>query len=596
MLEKVSYKDIARFTWYYWRQQKGRLPILLAGTGCAAFLDTLFPVVTGRLVKALNDADIQTWQDNFLSHPVFIFFVLMIAVDTFYHLLRNAVIYLWNNFANRNLANIVQDGFAKVQRFSTDWHANSFGGATVRKITRGMWSFDTYEDILYLYLYPTAIIMIFTIIIMALHWPIMGLITFVMAALYVSVSIWTVVVINAPRFKAGANEDTKVGAAVADSITANATVKAFGREDYEDGRLKMVVDSWRYIALNSWQVANTTDLLRRLVSVLMMAVMVGSSIYLWQQGKADTGDVVYVFTSFIVLSAYLRHIGEQIANMQRAMSEMEDIVWYWKTGIAVQDKPDAETFIPGEGKITFDQVRFAYGNQDAPIYDDFSIRIEPGEKVALVGYSGSGKSTFVKLIQRLYDIQGGEIRIDGQNVADVTQASLRKAIALVPQEPILFHRSLADNIAYGKPEASRDEIIAAAKKAYAHEFIEKLPQGYETLVGERGIKLSGGERQRVAIARAILADAPILILDEATSSLDSVSEHYIQKALENLVKGKTTITIAHRLSTIKDVDRILVFDQGRVIEQGTHGELLRREDAHYKHLYDMQAMDLIGDL
>ena len=228
-----------------------------------------------------------------------------------------------------------------------------------------------------------------------------------------------------------------------------------------------------------------------------------------------------------------------------------------------------------------------------PLYKDFSIHIRSGEKVALVGHSGSGKSTFVKLLQRLHDIQGGEIRVDDQNIADVTQSSLRQTIALVPQDPILFHRTLADNIAYAKPDASEDEIIAASKKAYAHEFIKALPQGYETLVGERGIKLSGGERQRVAIARAILSDAPILILDEATSSLDSISEHYIQMALKELMKGRTTITIAHRLSTIKDVDRILVFDQGHVVEQGTHAELLENPNSHYKELYEMQVLGLI---
>ena len=248
---------------------------------------------------------------------------------------------------------------------------------------------------------------------------------------------------------------------------------------------------------------------------------------------------------------------------------------------------------PGAGQIIFDQINFTYDNQNELIYRNFSIRIEPGEKVALVGHSGSGKSTFVKLLQRLYDVQSGEIYIDAQNIAEVTQSSLRKAIALVPQDPILFHRSLIDNIAYGNDQASEEEIIAAARQAYAHEFIENLPQGYDTLVGERGIKLSGGERQRVAIARAILSDAPVLILDEATSSLDSVSEDYIQRALAELMKGRTTITIAHRLSTIKNVDRILVFNQGKIVEQGTHSALLADQQSHYKKLYDMQVLGLI---
>jgi ATP-binding cassette subfamily B protein len=316
---------------------------------------------------------------------------------------------------------------------------------------------------------------------------------------------------------------------------------------------------------------------------------------LWSNGQAEPGDVVYVFTANMVLNAYLRHIGEQMANMQKAIAEMEDSIWYWKTDIAIKDKPDAKPLSPGKGDVAFDNVRFAYKDHQNPLFDNLSVKIAPGEKVALVGHSGSGKSTFVKLLQRLYDIQGGAILIDGQNIADVTQGSLRRSIALVPQEPILFHRTLEENIAYGRPGASMEEIIDAARKAYAHGFIERLPGGYATMVGERGVKLSGGERQRVAIARAILSNAPILILDEATSSLDSVSEHYIQMALANLSQGRTTITIAHRLATIKSVDRILVFDSGRIVEEGTHAVLLQNPHSRYKTLYDMQALDLIGE-
>lgn len=266
-------------------------------------------------------------------------------------------------------------------------------------------------------------------------------------------------------------------------------------------------------------------------------------------------------------------------------------------GDEIADKPGAHdlairrTSLSG-AEIAFRDVTFRYHAGERTIYDGLSVDIRPGERVALVGASGSGKSTFVKLIQRLYDVERGAVLIDGQDVAQVTQGSLRRAIALVPQDPILFHRSLAENIAYGKPGATREEIVDAARKAYAHDFIAALPQGYDTLVGERGIKLSGGERQRVAIARAILADSPILILDEATSSLDSVSEHFIQKALETLMEGRTTLTIAHRLATIQKAERILVFDQGKIIEEGTHTELLVQPDSRYRHLYEMQALDL----
>jgi len=244
--------------------------------------------------------------------------------------------------------------------------------------------------------------------------------------------------------------------------------------------------------------------------------------------------------------------------------------------------------------VRFERVGFHYGDHATPLYSGLSVVIRAGERVGLVGHSGSGKTTFVKLIQRLYDVTDGRILIDGRNVADVTQRSLRTAIALVPQEPILFHRTLAENIGYGRPGASRDEIERAARLANAHAFIMRLPKGYGTMVGERGIKLSGGERQRIAIARAFLADAPILILDEATSSLDSESEQEIQAAVHRLMKGRTAIVIAHRLSTVQALDRILVFDRGRIVEDGSHDALMRRSGGLYRRLFERQSGALRG--
>jgi ATP-binding cassette subfamily B protein len=285
-----------------------------------------------------------------------------------------------------------------------------------------------------------------------------------------------------------------------------------------------------------------------------------------------------------------------IRNLQRSVNDMEDMAIFATLPLGVEDRPGAAVFRPGRGEIAFDRVSFRYGGQSSALYRDFSLVLKGGERVGLVGPSGSGKSTFVKLIQRLHDIDQGEIRIDGQNIAMLTQESLRSAISLVPQEPLLFHRSLGENIAYGRPGASRDEIVKAAIKAHAHDFIMALPDGYDTLVGERGVKLSGGERQRVALARAVLADARILIFDEATSSLDSISEALMQQALEDVIEDRTTIIVAHRLSTVQKVDRILVFDRGRIVEQGTHAELLARPNGHYQGLFRSQALGLVGEI
>lgn len=586
MLKKVSYRDVADFTWHYWGRQKGKLALVALGMGAASAIDVVFPVIMGWLIdeigRAANDPA-RIWSGVV---PLFAAFLIQGFI---YHGIRNGTLFIWNGFAINNLHAIEEESFRKVQRFSSDWHANAFAGATVRKITRGKWSFDLYEDILFINLYPALLVLIFITGTMFARWPVMGMVTLLSSLIYMAINIYTVMKINAPLFRASAMRDTRLGASMADSITANPVVKSFGAERREDRIFGFAMRSWRIRAFKSWQTAVLTDLLRRYLSEVMAGAMVGTAIYLWAQGQATAGDVVFVLTSFMLLSHYLRALGDQVSNLQKAMSDMEDVVSFWLREDEMRDAPGAPDLEVREGAITFDRVRFIYKSKTDPLFDDLNVAIKPGEHIALVGHSGSGKTSFVKLLQRLYDVQGGAISIDGQNIASVTQESLRRNIALVQQEPILFHRSIAANIAYARPTARMEEIIKAAKQAYAHDFIAELPLGYQTLVGERGVKLSGGERQRVAIARAILADAPILILDEATSSLDSLSEHYIQKALENLVQGKTTITVAHRLATIRDADRILVFDRGRIVAEGPHDELVKTSPL-YRELYQMQAL------
>jgi ATP-binding cassette subfamily B protein len=294
------------------------------------------------------------------------------------------------------------------------------------------------------------------------------------------------------------------------------------------------------------------------------------------------------------VSGYLRLLGENVQNLQKGIADIEDVVAYALEQAVVVDRADAKPFAPKAGHIAFEAVSFGYKNAAGDLYSDFALEIAAGETVALVGPTGSGKSTFVKLVQRLYDVDAGAILIDGQDVRSVTQASLRRSIALVPQDPALFHRSLRENIAYARPEASMEDVIACAKRARAHDFIEKLPFGYDTEVGERGVKLSGGERQRVALARAFLANAPILILDEATSSLDVETEREVQDAMAELKQGRTTIVIAHRLSTVREADRILVFNQGRIVEQGRHAELITARGL-YARLNAMSRGDVIAE-
>lgn len=584
MLEKVSYKDIFKFSWSYWKRQKTLGFWALFFFTLSTLVDVIFPTYIGRLVEHFS-GDFQT---NRLEAKNTIIVILTLSFVFF--AARWTAFQFYNRFETKLMRDILIDAMEKVQRFSTNWHSNNFAGATVRKITRARSAFEMFEDSFILGIWPAVIILfgISGMLILAMPW--VGFFVFTIASLYVCFSVYITLKYLTPRYTASATADTEVGAVAADIITCNPTVKAFGSEDREDAVFLGTSEEWRHKTLRAYLSANTVDFIRSFITFAMLAGMLSLTFWYWREGIASAGDITMVVTSFFMVNGYLREIGRFVENIQKSVSDMEDVVYFWKTNIAIKDQPNAKTYARGKGDIIFDNITFGYKNQGDPLYKNFSIHIKPGEKVALVGHSGSGKSTFVKLLQRLHDVQDGEIFVDNQNIADVMQRSLRQAIALVPQDPILFHRTLADNIAYAKPEASHDEIIAAAKKAYAHDFIEELPQGYNTLVGERGIKLSGGERQRVAIARAILSDAPILILDEATSSLDSISEHYIQMALKELMKGRTTITIAHRLSTIKDVDRILVFDNGHIVEQGTHAKLLKNDESHYKKLYEMQVL------
>lgn len=329
----------------------------------------------------------------------------------------------------------------------------------------------------------------------------------------------------------------------------------------------------------------------------MIAVMMGLAamtlIHLHGQGLVSIGDFALILGISMELGHMMWYTMYQVDEFNQALGKAKQSLNALSVAHEIKDSHQASSLTVTQGRIEFAKVRFHYQGGYS-LFKNKSVTIESGQKVGLVGYSGSGKSTFVNLILRLYDLVDGQILIDGQDIAQVTQDSLRQAIAMIPQDPSLFHRSLMDNIRYGWLEAPENEVIAASKKAHADEFICLLPEGYQTLVGERGVKLSGGQRQRIAIARAILKNAPILILDEATSQLDSITESHIQESLWALMQGKTTLVIAHRLSTLLHMDRILVFDKGHIVDDGSHTELLGREGL-YKTLWDAQVGGFLPD-
>ena len=548
-------------------------------TGVAVFslvtigLELILPVASGRMVDAVAtgpSAAKAAWG----AWGLFIGAGLVMAV------VRNAVNKWWIDLAAKNMAEMTDEGFAKVQTFSADWHADAFAGATVRRLSRAMWGYDVVSDAVVMWIGPAIAVLLGLSVMMILRWPLVGTFSLVTVLAYIGANVFLTERYARPLNLRSVGLDSRIGGALADSVTGNATVRSFGAEDGESARISEVTGLWRVAVKRTWNAFTDIWFVMNVLMTVLQAGMTGMMLQLWMKGQATAGDVAFAITAFMLMSGYLRNIGDNIRMLQKGLDDVEDVARYAQTPPQVADVAGAKALTSELGAITFEAATFRYKSVPEPLFKDFNLAVKPGERVALVGATGAGKSTFVKLIQRLYDLEAGRITIDGQDIAGVTQNSLRRAIAVVPQDPALFHRTIAQNISYARPDATQDEIELAARRARAHEFIAKLPLGYDTLVGERGVKLSGGERQRVAIARAFLADAPILVLDEATSSLDVETEQVVQAAMEALMVGRTTIVIAHRLSTVRGADRILVFENGAIVEEGTHMALVAKGGAY----------------
>jgi ATP-binding cassette subfamily B protein len=588
-----AFRDVFRFSWAHWKRQPVRLAGILGAVLLATLADVLTPLYAGRLVDAIVSgaaSDAIAWNAALTA------FLIMMTLSLGAIVFKHAAIMIIVGLTLRMMSDIATAAFHHIQRFSSEWHANSFAGSTVRKVTRGMWAMDLFNDTLLVALFPSVVMLIGSTALMAWHWPIMGAIVGLGSVLFIAVTVLLSLSYVAPMASLANRWDTRLGGALADAVSCNAVVKGFGAEKREEARLAKVLRKWENRTRRTWSRGTLNGTTQGAMLLVVRAAIIGSALLLWAKGEASAGDITFVLTSFFILQGYLREIGMDIRHLQRSVNDMEELVAIHAQPLGVEDRPGARPIQITDGRIEFRNVTFHYGAHRAPLYDGFSVTIRAGERVGLVGHSGSGKTTFVKLIQRLHDVKSGQILIDGQDIAGSMQASLRQQIAIVQQEPILFHRSLAENIAYGRTGATQHEIEEAARLASAHDFITGLPKGYATMVGERGVKLSGGERQRVAIARAFLADAPILILDEATSSLDSESEVLIQRAMERLMTGRTTLVIAHRLSTVRALDRLLVFDRGRIAEEGDHATLIRMQSGIYRSLFERQALELTKGL
>jgi ATP-binding cassette subfamily B protein len=487
---------------------------------------------------------------------------------------------------------IVNKMFAYLNQHSHRFFQNNFAGSLSNKIsdmTMGTVSiFTTLDDAA-----AQIVGLIIAIISMLLIHPIFGLILLIWAICFLSIAfVYFKPVQNLSHIFASSK--TSLVGKIVDSISNIINLRLFSRAEFENKLIKQEALD----AAHKDQTMQWTILKMRAFWDLSIIALIAANLYMlvlmYSKNLVSIGDFTFIISLSINIFYNLWYLASQFVLFAEELGKCRQALTLIIEPHEIVDKPDAKPLVVTQGRIEFKDVTFHY-DEKSHLFKNKSVVIKPGQKIGLVGLSGYGKSTFVNLILRLFDVESGMILIDGQNIQEVTQESLRENIAMIPQDVTLFHRTLMENIRYGRIEAKDSEVIAASKKAHCHEFISKLPEKYQAMVGERGIKLSGGQRQRIAIARAMLKNAPILILDEATSALDSLTEKLIQESLHLLMENRTTLVVAHRLSTLAEMDRILVFEKGRIIEDGSHEELLKKPNSHYSRMWNMQAGGFLAD-
>lgn len=559
------------------------------------FFSIVFSVILIRLLNALVPIYLKNFfniltigGDKNLLIPQLLHVLFLIAVTNFFiWALWRVAVFLASILESRAIFDLSNYCFGYLHRHSFAFFNNNFVGSLVKRVNRFTRSYETTLDRFvfeFLQMFVEAVLAI-GVLFYINKW--LGIVMISWMAFFVVVNL--IFVKYKLKYDLQRSEaDTKASGFLADTCTNNANVKLFNGYKKEVSRMWTLNDNLRRLRLLTWNLGQIFEAIQGALSVVLEVGMMYLGIKLWQRNLITPGDFILIQT--YVLNVVLRvwDFGRTIQRVYEDFADAEEMTEILNTPHEIVDVPKAKKLVVSKGVIKFEKVSFDY-HDNRSIFKNFNLSISPKEKVGFVGPSGAGKTTIIKLLLRMYELSGGKVTVDGQNIAKVTQESLWASISMVPQDPILFHRSLMENIRYGKPNATDEEVLKAAKLAHCHEFINEFPEKYNTYVGERGVKLSGGERQRVAIARSILRNAPILVLDEATSSLDSESEQFIQEALAYLMKDKTVIVIAHRLSTIMKMDRIVVIDGGKISEEGTHEFLLRQKNGLYRKLWTLQA-------
>ena len=586
--DQPLWPTLRRFLPYLWPAGEARLKLRIVGAMLLVLASKLVQVF-GAAYTLKYAVDRMAAGDRGLATLVILLVTGYAAArfsTTLFDNLRNVVFERVGQEATRRLASRV---FGHLHQLSLRFHLERRTGAVTKVVERGTKSIDT---MLYFMLFNIAPTVFELALVLGIFWVNFGLAlvgaTVVMVAAYIvftqKITDWR----NALRARMN-DLDTGAVAHAVDSLLNFETVKYFGAESREARRYDAAVEAYAAAAVKS---ENSLALLNVGQAAITNAMLGGGMAFVawgWSQGRFSAGDVVFVSTLLSQLFRPLDLLGMVYRTIRQGVIDMAAMFDLIDTPSEVVDAPGAPALLVSNGAVRFEDVRFGY-DDGRPILDGISLDVPAGHTVAVVGPSGAGKSTLARLLYRFYDLTGGRITIDGQDISQVAQASLRAAIGIVPQDTVLFNDTIGYNIAYGREGADRDEIERAARGAAIADFIERQPEGYDTRVGERGLKLSGGEKQRVAIARTLLKDPPILILDEATSALDSRTEAEIQATLERIERGRTTIVIAHRLSTVVDADEIVVLEAGRVAERGTHATLLRKNGL-YAEMWRRQAQE-----
>lgn len=589
-MNKRKVSTTMRTLHYFWAVTKTQMSTFVLGVvttfGYIIFITTLSSYYMGKIVDKVTEGPVEP--DQVLSAFGSLIFAL-IAVNAAGQIcskLQDYACWKMEIKANYDLATYC---FDTLSNQSMTFHTNRYGGSLVSQTTKFMSAYTQLLEILIYSLLPLIFLVILTIVMLIKPVPLFVLALCVMLIIYTIVA-YVMYRRVLPLNAAASAAQNDLSGELSDSVTNILSVKTYGREDFEralfDAANENVVraDSIRMHSSNV-RGAMTSSLIVVIMAIVTIFMCGGNAWF-----GITPGVLVMMFTYTNQLTGRFNMINSMMQRFNRAFGDAAGMTEILDEPTLVEDRDGAFELNVTDGAIEISGLNFQYldAGTDDKVFDDFALSIPAGQRIGLVGRSGAGKTTLTKLLLRLSDVQEGSILIDGQNISECTQQSLRRQIAYVPQEALLFHRTIRENIAYGKPDATEAEIIKAAEEANALEFIEKLPHGFDTIVGERGIKLSGGQRQRVSIARAILVDAPILILDEATSALDSESERLVQEALINLMRGRTSIVVAHRLSTVAALDRIVVLADGKVKEDGTHQELIE-SDGEYAMLWDRQT-------